>query len=66
MFLILADFLSTWGGGGFRHTGHKTTDILHREARKLGDIFPTCKDNRNYNIHIEIKLKTVLWLYYCI
>ncbi len=48
------------GGGSFRHTRHKTTDILLREARKLGDIFPTCKDNRSYNIHIGIKLKTVL------
>jgi hypothetical protein len=32
---------------------------LQREARKLGDSFPTCKDNRSYNIHIGIKLKTV-------
>ena len=30
------------------------------------DSFRTCKDNRSYNIHIGIKLKTVLWLYYCI
>jgi hypothetical protein len=125
LYTVLQKYLH--GRKGFRHTRHKTTDILHREARKLGvvkmaqklflhkilifwygyqnnpkfyadfktvktngqnlqtkvigktsvlnwnlssstvlDSFPTCKDNLSYNIHIGIKLKTVLWLYFCI